>query len=428
MATAVPDSYSAASGQPIYGGRFPPAPDVATVLIGDSLTDAVGYNLSPAYLMIGLIGGPLRIIANIGVAGETVQQLLARIDNAYTAVSPGLAGLPTRPGWAFLQIGTNNARSQAIDSAARAAYVALFAKVLTYVDRVLVGSIPPLGGAEAAANANVPGYNDHQQGLCAASGGRLIWNDYSAPLRDGAGTQLPEFFHPDCVHTANNGVWAQARAGKPKLSATLAPYSYASPILTSPADVYPAQPQRVPNHTNAGASGSAGGGASGVVPSGWSVWGNGGGIDVDCSIVAADADDDNQADWLRVEPTLVTTTGGGESIQLTTQLAGSAVTATDPERMEIVVQIRLTGLDGSKISQCMTWVQSPSGAKVVGDLPTRFGAGVLTETMVMRHALPRPSAAAAASLTLYNELRIAANGSGPMGSIDFRYETIEDRE
>lgn len=417
---------SVASGAvPIYGGRSAPPPPPIAVLVGDSLTDPVGYNLSPAYLMNGLAGGVLKIIANIGVQGETVQQVLARIDNLYTASSPGLAGLPTRPGWVFLQIGTNNARSQAIDNPTRAAYAALYAKLLTYADFVFVGSLPALGGAEAAANANVQGYNAYQQGLCASSGGKLIWNDYSAVLKDGAGAARPEFYNPDLVHTNNNGVWAQSQAGSPTVSAALAPCNYPSPLSTSAADVYPAQPQWVPNHTNIGTGGSAGGGASGVVPTGMSVWGNGGGIAVSCSKVTAEVGDPNQAPWLRLTPTQVTATGGGESIQLTALLNGRTVTGIDPERLEIVLQIRLNGLDGSKISQCTSWVQAPSGAKVVGDLPTRFGAGVLTQTLVMRHALPRPSAASAASLTLYNELRIAANGTGPMGSIDFRYETIK---
>ena len=134
MATPTADTYTAASGAVVYGGRYGPAvtsfalgtdaavfagsasrgPAQATVaattdgalfsgaafapppalaaLMGDSLTDQ-GYGVTPWHWQNGVAGGVLKTVHNAGVPSETVANMLTRVNNSYTAGSPGMAGL-----------------------------------------------------------------------------------------------------------------------------------------------------------------------------------------------------------------------------------------------------------------------------------------------------------------------------------------------
>lgn len=420
MAYPVATSFSAASGQPIWMGIFAPvAPPIQTGLLGDSLTDQNLGNISPFHNANGMIGGLLQLIVNIGVYGNTVQQMLARIDNAYTDPNPGFGGLPPL-GFVEFRGGTNNARGGVIGSLT-ATYDSLFAKLLTYAQYVIVKPVPPIGGSESAANANVPGYNAYLQAKCAASGGKLIWVDDCVNVKDGSGNQLPAFFNADGIHFSNQGVWQLALDSVAGYTALLAPFSYSSPISTDPADKYPAQPQWVPNHVNAGTSGSPGN-MSGTLPNNWGLWANGGGITGAGSILASV--DTNPVPWIHIGPTQVTTTGSGESIQLAITLTGRTITGVDPGPLEIVSQIRLNALDSTKINVIRQWMQGSDGSKITPDLEMKMGGGALTKTLTMRQKLPRKTAFAAAGATLYIELGIVANGSSALGFADFRCDTI----
>lgn len=413
-------SVAAGSG-PIYGGRDAPVSNATTALVGDSLTDKT-YGLSPFPVANGLSGGRLQVIKNIGVQSQTVANVLARIDNQHDA-SPystaGLAGLPPL-GIIDLRIGTNDARTGAFGSKA-ATYDALFVKLLGYAEKVIVRAVPPLGGPAAAANANVPAYNDYLSAKCAASGGSLIWLDDCVNMRDGSGAQLAQYFDEDGIHFIDFGIWQAGLDSQTVFEAILAAGNYPDPRSTDSADKYPAQPQWVTNHVNAGTSGSASGGFTGTVPTGWSVGPNGSGMGVVCSIVPSD--DDDPTPWLR---RTINLTGASGNIRTTTTLAGRSVTTVDPSEYEMVMQLRFNNLDTTYFSRVESWVQGTPGGALTDDILCRFGgAGVINKTLTMRQKYARLNATAATTNSiLYLDLTVRASGSGSLGSFDTRCVTI----
>jgi hypothetical protein len=417
-------AYSIASGATGYIGLFKPTIPVQTVLVGDSLTDPNGYNLSPFHDANGMSGGLLQPIINAGYQGNTIGDLLARIDNPYTnpSITRGLAGAPAL-GWGEIRIGTNNARASAFGGLA-SAYDTLFPKLLGYANFWFVKPVLPIGGPEVAANANVAEFNTYLAAKCAASGGRLIWIDDGVNVRDGSGNQLAAFFLIDGVHLSPRGVWQCALDSAAAMAAALAPYSYASPVSADPADKYPAQPQWNTNHTNIGTAGGMGSNFTGTVPDNWYVGPNGGGIAGVCSIVAAVGGDANTAPWLRVQPTQVTRTGAGETVRLGVSLAERTITTSDPTALELVYQIRLTNFDSDKMNVLTSWVQANTGDLLCPVTEVKMGGGLLTKTLTMRAKMPRQTAVAATSATLFMDLVIAANGTGLTGTFDVRCFTI----
>jgi hypothetical protein len=411
------------SGGTIYGGRVA-VPSLATVaLVGDSLTDKT-YGLSPFPVANGVSGGRLQVIENIGVQSQTVSQVLARIDNQHDA-SPystaGLAGLPPL-GFVDLRIGTNDARTGAFGSKA-ATYDALFVKLLGYAEKVIVRPVPPLGGPVVAANANVPAYNAYLSAKCAASGGALIWLDDCVSMKDGAGAQLAQFFDEDGIHFNDFGTWQAGLDSQAVYESIIAAGNYPDPRSTDSADKYPAQPQWVTNHVNAGTSGTATGGFTGTVPTGWGVSPNGSGMTVVCSIVAADVGDANQTPWLR---RTITATGASGNVRTTTTLAGRSVTTIDPSEYETVMELRFNNLNPAYFSGVRSWVQGTPGGALTDTLMCRIGGtDLINETLVMRQKYERLNATAATTNSiLYLDLTVKATGSGALGSFDTRCVTI----
>ncbi len=422
MASPVNDTYTVGSGKSIFAGRFEPIPNTI-VLVGDSLTDMNLGNISPYTVTNGINGGLLKEIGNIGVYGNTVGQMLARIDNSYTNVNPGLAGFGTI-GWIEFRGGTNNARSSAITPTIISTYDALFAKLLSYAGRVFVKPVPPIGGPEAASNANVPSYNTYLQAKCAASGGKLIWVDDCVNMKDMSGNQISTYFVSDGVHFSNAGVYRMAVDGAATILSTISPYNYISPISTDPLDKYPATNQWIPNHTNIGTGGSFGN-LSGTVPNNWGLWGNGGGMIASASIVNADVSDPNQTKWIRVTPSQVNASTGAESFQLTTVLSGRTITTTDPSKLDFIVQIRLNNLNTTNFSKLTCWVQGGSGNFLVRPLEAKFGgSGIISNTLVLRHCLDRHTATNETTETLYLNMQVGSTGNSNLGSFDVRCVTV----
>lgn len=415
MASPVADSYSGNTA--LNCGRFSILNTVA--LVGDSLTEnQIGYNLSPFHVANGMTGGKFQLIGNIGVSGEEVALVLARIDNQYSNIHPGLGGLAPL-GWIELRIGTNDARAGAFNSTIQGQYDALLAKLLTYATKVIVKPVPPLGGSYTANNAYVPAYNAYLQGKCAASGGALIWIDDCVNVKDGSGNQISAFFS-DGIHFTTKGVWQLATDTATALAAAIAQVNYASPISTDAADKYPAQPQWVPNLVNAGTSGSSGGGITGVVANNWSLWGGGGSTGI-ASVVAADAGDANQTPWQRFTPTSMV---GGSSCTLATSLSGRAISASVPTTFEQVLQIRLNALDTNIINDIKSYIQGLSGNSLTYDLDVKMGGGVYSQVLTMRSNMPRRTLLSDTGATLYIDIHAIASSSSALGSVDFRCITV----
>jgi len=424
------DTITVASGAvPIYGGRLPitAPPSALTAMMGDSLTThLLGYNWSPFFWINGLAGGKLQLVGNAGVSGQTVSQMLARVDNDYTNASPGLAGLGTL-GHVFFRGGTNDARASTTAASLSATYTALLDKLGTHAEKVYILSVPPMGPSEggyAAKNALTIEYNSLLSAYAATHAAKFVFVNDSVNLRSGDGSQLAGYFQADGIHNAGAATYQEGVDGYAALSSTLYGYSYSSPLSTSNSDVYPAQPQWFTNPAMIGTTGSAGTGFTGPVVTGLSVGRNGGGITGTCSVVAADVGDTNQSSWQRITPTQVTRTGAGESIRITSALAGRAITTVDPAALDVMLEVRLNGFDSTYFSSFKIWVQGNGGTAVTADLDLKMGGGAITKTVVLRHKMPRPNANAHTSATLFFDIPIAVNNTGSMGSFDFRCITI----
>jgi len=419
VATAVADSYTAASGATLYVGRSAPINPLA-VLIGDSLT-AVSYGeIHPYYWTNGWLGAPLKIIANIGVSAEGVDNVYNRIDNSYTDASPGLAGLPPL-GWALLRIGTNNTRGgNVINSTIQGFYTDLFAKILTYAERLLVFAIPPIGPAPGENPVGLSSYNDWLADQCAADPSRMTFIDDGVTVRETNGNWKTAYAPADGIHTTKRGAYQMGVDGAAALAAAGFFTGYPDPLIAEPADVYPAQPQWIVNPFNTGTGGSNLIG-TGTVPDDWQLTG-GGSAAANASIVAADGGDTNQTPWLRITGTSVS-----NSFALRPGLAHDAVTSGYPSgNIEIVGQIRFNALDMSRFSQLDIWLYGSQANEEIS-VPIRLPMGIdtLSDTITFRGALERRAGGgSSATVWLYFDLSGLANYTGSVGTYDVRCVSI----
>lgn len=420
MTAPVADSYSCSSGGMIAGGRFNAPETIA--LIGDSLTDKA-YGLTSFFWLNGLNGGKLSLIANAGISGDTVGDVLLRVDSSYTSSPPGLAGLGPL-GYAMVRIGTNSARAGSTIASLAATYTSLLNKIAGYASRVIILAVPPLGGPEASGNSKVIDYNAWLSAFAAAHPGNFTFIDDCAGLRDGSNAQIASYFIADGVHFNSAGVVKCGIDAAAQFGALISA-GRPSPVSTNPANVYPSTPQWVVNPMMAGTGGSASGGFTGSVSNNWSVSAYGAGFSGSCSKVAADAGDPNQTPWQRITPSAGPSPTMGESISITTAMAGRAITPADPTQLDVVIELRLNALDSNKIGSVLLWMQgSGTGEKVFPDLSLRLGGGLLSQTVVLRHKMPREAFATHAGATLYLYISPTTSFSGDVGSIDFRCVTV----
>jgi lysophospholipase L1-like esterase len=460
MAQPANTAYSVAEGQPIHGGRWPggrlagdlalgavaaagslgpppsqmsgelsldpaeaagglvvaPIPQMA--MVGDSLTD-FSFGLSTAYWMNGANGAPLQIIANAGVSGNTIQDVINRIDNTYTEGSStrGLSGLTL--GWVICRIGTNDLRAGLATATYLARLATLHTKLAAHATRVIYLAVPPLDTAsnEAAYNAGIAAF-------CVANPSTASFIDDCVNLRDGSRNQIGALFNVDGIHFNNAGTMQGGLDGAVGFAALLTSlgYSYASPLSTDAADVYPAQPQWLRNPTITGTAGTKGSGITGTVASFWDVSASGAGTAV-CSIEAADVGDANQTPWQRVT---INTGASGGGMQIKSVVNGRSITATDPSELEIVIEVRLNTIDTSKASRLRSFAQGGTGEVI-----TKYAASLLiggvspaAQTAVLRHKFQRGTGAIQAAATFWLILDYASAFTSSIGSIDFRCATL----
>lgn len=410
--------YSCGSGGVIAAGRNYLSP--RTALIGDSLTEPTNYGLSSFYWLNGLNGGKLQAVANAGVSGNTVGNVLSRVDNAYgdgSSSTRGLAGIGSL-GYIVVRIGTNDARASTSIASLAATYTSLLNKLATYAGRVIILAVPPL--SNSGFNALAVQYNTWLAAFAVATPSKFTFVDDCSALRDGSNVQIASFFNADGIHFIGAGTMQAGITGAAAFGAVLGNYV---PGLALAGDVYPAQPQWFVNPANAGTAGSASGGFSGTVATGLSISNYGSGISGTCSIVAADAGDANPTPWQRITPTATNYTGAGEAIRIASTLAGRAIGASDPSEFEHEIEIRLNALNCDKFLGLNSWVQGASGV-MSASLPMLMGGGVQTRQAIARHKMARTSLVTHASAILYIDLKTAAIFSGAMGSIDFRNVTV----
>ena len=432
MATPISDSYSASTGSTVRGGRggvvvMPGAPPAGVsplaAFYGDSLTAHATW--CPHYWTLGLIGAPLDVLRNGGFNGQSIGGLGLQLDNSWNALPAGLAGAPAL-GWIFLRIGTNNARGAVgstgvpIDGSYRDRYDIVISKCLAAAEHVVIFPVPPIGGALVGQNTSVQSYNDYLQSKVAADP-RLHWIDDTADLTVPGGAVDPVYFGPDELHFSGAGAIRCALTAKPQLEALFVNQGYASPLITSGADVYPSQPQWVVNPMNSGTSGtrSAGWTGSGTLPTGVNVSSNGAGMSGTAEMVAADVGDSNQTPWLRITPA-VTQSGSGIAISYTA--AGRALSSADPVDFEQTLQVRVTGFNGGAISQLRSWMQG-GGQRLTSEQVLLLNkATSATGTVTMRQHYQRNSASSTVTgaVTATNYVYLDGAGTGPTGSIEIR--------
>ena len=193
-------------------------PRAEAALIGDSLTDKrvdLNRNLHPFFWLNGLAAkGGLKLVANSGVNGDTVAQMLARVNNSHTAGSPGLAGLPSL-GHVFLRGFANNARAGDSWATIQADVLALLAAIRSYADHVVILSASPIGTPDAgfaASNALQTAYNVQLAAIAAANPLDYTYVDDNVRTRDGGGVAVANCF-TDGVHTSGRGIYFQAGDG-----------------------------------------------------------------------------------------------------------------------------------------------------------------------------------------------------------------------
>jgi len=427
--------YVAVSGATVGIGRFF-NPHVATALVGDSLTQNAIYELTTATWMGGIAGGVLKPVHNAGVAGETTAQILARIDNSYTAGSPGLAGLASalglpKLGSVFLRCGTNDARALTNWSGISSNFATLVTKCLTYADQVIIGSVPPITSPEASAAAKDAAVQNINAGLLSTYGGGafagVVYIDDGAALRVGgvpSGAGVSSYF-TDGVHMNYAGLRRMGIAGGDLLVSAYAArgYSYPLQLVTSNTDTYlvtPASNQWANNPATTGSGTLSGGAWSGQVATGYSIdtfFGAG-----TASIVAAAGGDPNQTPWQRVTPT---GGQGGGWAELRMATSGRSITSGDPSRCEAIVEVRFNALDISNARRLTLFARGNTTNNQY--LLPQFWLGLgpeattVTKTVVMRSALPRQSGATESGVTLALALEWQNTFSGAsIGSFDVR--------
>lgn len=422
MATAVADSYTAASGEAIYAGLVAPPPSVRALLVGDSLTSLSYGPRHPYTWTLGLNGGVLKPVANIAIAGNTVADVLARIDNDYTNATPGAAGLGTL-GWFLLRVGTNDTRGgTSINSTIQTAYDDLITALLGYCSRGIVFAVPPISSPESGAG--VGSFNAWLSSYCAGNS-RLFFCDDCTTVNNGSGAWASGYVPGDGIHTTDAGSYRMGVDGAAALESHLASFAYASPLSTDAADVYPAQPQWIANHVMAGTGGSNSLSGGGSVANSWSVGPGGGSIDGTCAKVAADGGDTNQTPWQRISPTQIADNGTDGGIGASIALTGRTITDSDPDSLDVILEVRMNALATQRFRYLRVFAYGNSNEELSPPMFLRLGAGPTTETAVMRCAIRRSATRVAHASAQLNILLCSSESfTGSMGSVDFRCATV----
>lgn len=394
-----------------------PPPHVDTALVGDSLTDesvALDRNLHPFFWINGLgASGAQRLVANAGINGDTVAQMLARIHNSYTAASPGLAGL-TNLGVTYLRGFANDARAGRSWATIASDVNSLISAILTYSEHLVILSPTPIGPPDAgyATSNSLQASYGVQLAAIAAADDRITYIDDNINTRDGGGAAIAAMF-TDGVHTSGQGIRQQGVDGAAAMASLFAAWAYSSPLVTDAADVYPTTQQLVPNPTMLGTGGTAGTGFVGQVADSWTVASVGGSDTGTCSKVAADVGDPNQTAWQRITPTSVVS---GSTIRLSIPFAASLTATANP--IDMIFQVRFNGL-APNFSVFRAYVYT-SSAGATDNLDLKTGGVTMNDTVVARLAYRRTSG----SVMNFPQLRIDAvisnTASGSLGSFDIR--------
>lgn len=394
-------------GAPIYALPY-------AALMGDSLTD-YAYGLTSWFGLNGGNGGRVELLANCGVSGNSIQNMLSRVNNDYTASPPGLAGIAgafgiSKLGYVVIRAGTNNVRGGGAMPTSE--MTSLLNACAAYADRVIILSIPPVENVSGNAESIIG--NTWLENFAAANPSVFRFVNDSDGMRLTGGEQDAQFFADD-VHPNHLGVGVLVAGGYPNVSDWLG--AYASPLSTDPADIYPAQPQWVVNPTMSGTSGTKPAGYTGTVATGLTILG----LTGTASIIAADGDDVNQTPWQRI---VVASSSGSSPLSVKVANQGRTMSSTDPAALEVMFEVRFTEVDTTKINSVSTYVQADTTESISpGAVINLEPFTTVSETFVMRVKRPRTGSSSPTALNFYINFGGAAF-TGGAGSVDLRCITI----
>lgn len=390
----------------------PPPPDLAAV--GDSITANLG--MTSFHWGNALRGAPFNFVLNAGVHSETIGGALARINNSYTASPPGLAGL--RLGCVQLREGTNNVAAGNSLASQMSNMDALVSAMLSYAPFLILLSIPPYGDGSAASLVN--DYNGYWSSIAAANPARIVYVDDSYPL-DAGGGAIRSDCSDDFVHPNQRGTFLQGQAWAADAGLTSFIVNTRLPtatLLSSGADVYPAQPQWISNPLMSGTGGTLGTGFTGQLADGWTIARSAGLVTGVCSKVV-----DGRGEWQRIVPT----GAGGSGADLTIPLTGRAITATDPAYCEILLELRFNSLDTFAAYDFTADVFDSDGTQLCPPsslLCFNIGSALTKSSVVLRSSIPRDNAASHTGATFRLHFRSEGNSLGSPGSVDVRVPSV----
>lgn len=363
---------------------------------GDSLTDFT-YQADPARWGFPLARSHPKLVFNAGVANDTLQNML---DRQAAVISRGQA---LGASFVIMRAGTNGAGGG--DFATK--YAALVDAFIAGGVFVICCQVPPKSGSDMSA------LNTIVAAVCAARPGRAVYLA-DADVIATTGYQPISGTTVDGIHMSPVGAHAMGVSQ----ASLLAPYLAGDARCR---EQNAAAQQWCVNPLMAGTSGSKSGG-TGTVPSNWAVSAVGAGTAFVASIVAADAQDDVQVPWLRIE--LTQCGGANHSWEVRGDLVHPSIAAdyAAVRTVDSVAEVRLVTLDTASLKSLQfgpdsarTYIQPAPAAQLTGN-------GTLSHTLVMRSAYERngPNSYSANALKLM--LNVVASGSfaSSAGFIDIR--------
>jgi hypothetical protein len=386
---------------------------ILAAAIGDS-NMAHAFGSTHLYGQLGRVGAPLQLLANSGKNGVTTAGLISQADQSYlNGDNPGLEDLPPL-GWIFTQSGTNGWRgATSITSTISTEFANWIAKLFTFADHVVLHALPPAGGVTTAKQAGYVTINQFfREQVLADTTGRLHYINPWANLIDGDGNIIPRLWLADEIHPSPAGAYIAARDAQAQLEALFANQGYSrAPLITDPADVYPAQPQWGTNPTGTGTV-TVTGSWTGTLPTGWTISDQTGTV----AIVAADSGDANQIPWVRITPSTISPA----DIQLKMTASGRPLTAVDPSTLEQLVELRFNNL--LNCNRVRTFMLTQTGRSVSQSAYAQLDPLGANGVIVLRQKYYAQSSADTAggtpSLIMYFDGD--STTSGGMGSVDVR--------
>jgi hypothetical protein len=394
--------------------RPPPFGVSAVSAIGGDSMNEHFFLTCPLYRANGLLGAPLDFVANSAVSGRSIRDIRLTMANSYKDASgqPGFGGLPPL-GWLFIPSqGTNGFRGpgslSVIDSGTQADFLSVIEQGKTFAQHMVIGPITPVVGV---TNSDSPWRTlaAFQRAACETDTSGLVhFLDATDVLLDESGGGNPAYFQPDGYHLSPLGCRVFGERWSELLQQLLINQGYPdAPLVTDPADVYPATNQWTTNPTNAG---------SGSTPTGVSVGQYGTGFVASSAIVAAGVGDPIEVPWLRVLPTALGASGYALAVTMTGN--GRAVTAVDPQQFEHIVQLRFNDLQGCRLLE--SWSQKTTGEKITQKAYLQLDERGETATVTLRLNFYRFGATVGGPIEHAIYLWSAGAASGELGSVDIR--------